>query len=66
MTIYSAHNLKCEYCECDLIVSTEVIKTDDGLFCTDECVSNHFNDMYNIHTVTLTDDEMYKDVEVNE
>lgn len=63
MTYYTETNRQCEYCECDLHISTEVIKTDDGLFCSDECTNNHYAEMHSKKTVTLTDDELYKDVD---
>lgn len=60
---YATQPQECEYCESTIYIGYEAVLTDDGLFCSKDCLLEHLYEMSNAKEVYLTDDRIYMDVD---
>jgi len=60
---YVVHAQECEHCEAEILIDYEAILTDDGYFCSEECVKCHLYLMANPKDIYLTNDRIYRSVD---
>lgn len=60
---YVTRPQKCERCELTICIGCEALLTEDGFFCSKDCLLEHLYESSNAKEVCLTDDRMYMDVD---
>lgn len=60
---YVVNHQDCEYCESTIYIGYEAVLTDDGFFCSKDCLMEHLYEMSNAKEIYLTDEQIYREVD---